>query len=188
MPTTAPWNASPQLFESEGKNRDQVNELQAGDIGCTVKLKNSHTNQTLNPKGSETKIERIHFPTPRIRMAVVPPSKADVEKMAHALHSIQEEDPTLLVEQSMELKQTIVQGQGEMHLEIVRTKPNKISGCISNLSSRASLTAKRSRKRPTTITATKNNRAAPASSPKYTCASSRTTTVCLLRTTSMRKT
>jgi len=116
------------LFESEGKNRNQVNELQAGDIGCTVKLKNSHSNQTLNPKGSETKIERIHFPTPRIRMAVVPPSKADVEKMAHALHSIQEEDPTLLVEQSMELKQTIVQGQGEMHLEIVRTKSEQNFG------------------------------------------------------------
>ncbi len=116
------------LFESEGRNRNQVNELQAGDIGCTVKLKNSHSNQTLNPKGSETKIERIHFPTPRIRMAVVPPSKADVEKMAHALHSIQEEDPTLLVEQSMELKQTIVQGQGEMHLEIVRTKSEQNFG------------------------------------------------------------
>lgn len=116
------------LFECEGKNREQVPELQAGDIGCTVKLKNSHTNQTLNPKGSEIKIERIHFPSPRIRMAVVPPSKAEVEKMANALHSIQEEDPTLLVEQSLELKQTIVQGQGELHLEIVRTKSEQNFG------------------------------------------------------------
>ncbi len=117
-----------QLFESEGKNRDVVQELRAGDIGCTVKLKGSHTNQTLNPKGSELRIERIHFPPPRIRMAVVPPSKAEVEKMAHALHSIQEEDPTLLVEQSMELKQTIVQGQGEMHLDIVRYKAEQNFG------------------------------------------------------------
>ncbi len=117
-----------QLFESEGKNRDLVNELRAGDIGCTVKLKGSHTNQTLNPKGSDVKIERIHFPSPRIRMAVVPPSKADVEKMANALHSIQEEDPTLLVEQSIELRQTIVQGQGEMHLDIVRYKAEQNFG------------------------------------------------------------
>jgi elongation factor G len=117
-----------QLFESEGKNRDQVEELRAGDIGCTVKLKSSHTNQTLNPKGSDLKIDRIHFPPPRIRMAVLPPSKAEVEKMAHALHSIREEDPTLLVEQSVELKQTIIQGQGEMHLEIVRYKAEQNFG------------------------------------------------------------
>ncbi len=117
-----------QLFESEGKNRDGVEELRAGDIGCTVKLKGSHTNQTLNPKGSGVKIERIHFPDPRVRMAVVPPSKADVEKMANALHAIQEEDPTLLVEQNLELKQTIIQGQGEMHLEMVRTKAEQTFG------------------------------------------------------------
>ncbi len=117
-----------QLFESEGKNRDQVDELRAGDIGCTVKLKGSHTNQTLNPKGSDLKIERIHFPSPRIRMAVVPPSKSEVEKMANALHSIREEDPTLLVEQSLELKQTIIEGQGEMHLDIVRYKAEQNFG------------------------------------------------------------
>ncbi|HND89803.1 MAG TPA: elongation factor G, partial [Saprospiraceae bacterium] len=87
-----------------------------------------HTNQTLNPKGSELKIEPIHFPSSRIRMAVVPPSKSDVEKMAHALHSIQEEDPTLHVEQSVELKQTIIQGQGEMHLEVVRVKAEQNFG------------------------------------------------------------
>lgn len=117
-----------QLFESEGKNRDQADELRAGDIGCTVKLKGSHTNQTLNPKGADLKIERIHFPPPRIRMAVVPPSKSEVEKMANALHSIREEDPTLLVEQSVELKQTIIEGQGEMHLDIVRYKAEQNFG------------------------------------------------------------
>ena len=117
-----------QIYECEGKNRDAVNELRAGDIGCTVKLKGSHTNQTLNPKGSNIKIERIHFPPSRIRMAVVPPSKADVEKMANALHSIQEEDPTLHVEQSLELKQTIIQGQGEMHLDTVRIKAEQNFG------------------------------------------------------------
>lgn len=117
-----------QIYECEGKNREAVSELRAGDIGCTVKLKGSHTNQTLNPKGSELKIERIHFPPSRIRMAVLPPSKADVEKMANALHSIQEEDPTLHVEQNMELKQTIIQGQGEMHLDVVRVKAEQNFG------------------------------------------------------------
>lgn len=117
-----------QLYESEGKNRDQVDELRAGDIGCVVKLKNSHSNQTLNPKGSDISIEKIQFPAPRIRMAVVPPSKAEVEKMANALHSIQEEDPTLLMEQSVELKQTIIQGQGEMHLDIVKYKAEQNFG------------------------------------------------------------
>lgn len=117
-----------QLYESEGKNRDAVEQFQAGDIGCVVKLKNTHTNQTLNPKGADVRIERIHFPAPRIRLAVLPPSKAEVEKMANALHSIQEEDPTLLVEQSIELKQTIIQGQGEMHLDIVRYKAEQNFG------------------------------------------------------------
>ena len=117
-----------QLYESEGKNRDAVDQLRAGDIGCTVKLKGSHTNQTLNPKGANVKIERIHFPTPRVRMAVVPPSKSEVEKMANALHSIHEEDPTLIVEQSLELKQTIIQGQGEMHLDMVRHKSEQLFG------------------------------------------------------------
>lgn len=117
-----------QLFESEGKNRDQVDSLMAGDIGCTVKLKNSHTNQTLNPKGSELKIERIHFPSSRIRMAVVPPGKADIEKMAHALHAIREEDPTLILEQSLELKQNIIHGQGEMHLDVIRHKAEQNFG------------------------------------------------------------
>ncbi len=117
-----------QLFESEGKNRQAVPEFRAGDLGCTVKLRNTHTNQTLNPKGSDLTIARIHFPAPRLRMAVVPPSKSEVEKMAHALHSIHEEDPTLFYEQSPELRQTIVSCQGELHLEVVRHKAKYVFG------------------------------------------------------------
>jgi len=117
-----------QLFASEGKNRDSIEQLRAGDIGCTVKLKNTHTNQTLNPKGTDLRIARIPFPPPRLRMAVVPPSKSEVEKMAHALHSIHEEDPTLSYEQSAELKQTIVYAQGEMHLDVVRHKAEEVFG------------------------------------------------------------
>lgn len=111
-----------QIYVTEGKNREQVEEFKAGDIGCTVKLKGSHTNQTLNPKGSDTQIKKIEFPAPRIRVAVHPPSKNDMEKLARALHSIQEEDPTVILEQSLELKQAILHAQGEIHLEIVRQK------------------------------------------------------------------
>jgi elongation factor G len=111
-----------QFFVSEGKNRESVNQLNAGDIGCIVKLKGSHTNQTLNAKGSDVQIKKIDFPSPRIRLAVAPPSKADVEKLANALHAVQEEDPTLHIEQNQELKQTLIEGQGEMHLDIIKHK------------------------------------------------------------------
>lgn len=115
-----------QMYVSEGKNRELVTELRAGDIGVTVKLKNSHTNNTLNVKGSDVKIEPIHFPSPRMRVAVSPPSKNEVEKLARALHTIQEEDPTLIMEQSVELKQMILHAQGQMHLDIVKYRLEKV--------------------------------------------------------------
>ena len=115
-----------QMFVSEGKNREMVSQLMAGDIGVTVKLKNSHTNNTLNVKGSDIKIEPIHFPSPRMRVAVSPPSKNEVEKLARALHTIQEEDPTIIMEQSIELKQMILHAQGQMHLDIVKYRLEKV--------------------------------------------------------------
>lgn len=111
-----------QLYAMNGKNREAVDSIKAGDIGATVKLKNTHTNNTLYPKGQEYNIAPINFPPPRIRTAVSTGNKSDIEKMAHALHSIKEEDPTILVEQSQELKQTILQGQGALHLEMVKWK------------------------------------------------------------------
>jgi elongation factor G len=117
-----------QVFESEGKVRNTIDYLQAGDIGVTLKLKNSHTNNTLNTKGLNTSIEPIHFPTPRIRTSVVPPSKSDMEKLIKALHQIEEEDPTLIVEQSATLKQTIIHGQGQLHLDLIRYRIEKNFG------------------------------------------------------------
>lgn len=117
-----------QVFESEGKVRNTIDYLQAGDIGVTLKLKNSHTNNTLNTKGLSTSIEPIHFPTPRIRTSVVPPSKSDMEKLIKALHQIEEEDPTLIVEQSATLKQTIIHGQGQLHLDLIRYRIEKNFG------------------------------------------------------------
>ena len=117
-----------QVFESEGKVRNTIDYLQAGDIGVTLKLKNSHTNNTLNGKGLTIEIDPIHFPEPRIRTAVVPPYKADMEKLIKALHQIAEEDPTLVVEQSATLKQTIIHGQGQLHLDLIRYRIEKLYG------------------------------------------------------------
>ena len=117
-----------QIFVSNGKNRESVTELKAGDLGVTVKLKESHTNNTLASKGVDSPIEPIHFPEPRIRVAVSPPSKADVEKLAKALHVTHEEDPTVIIEQSSELKQMLLHGQGQLHLDLIKQRMEKLFG------------------------------------------------------------
>jgi len=127
------WNSSTNtserinsLFLALGKNRTPVNELIAGDIGVTVKLKDSHTSNTLSSKGSGIEIEPIQFPNSRIRVAVKPPSKAEMEKLTKALNILSEEDPTLIIEQSAELKQTILHAQGELHLELIKYRIEKV--------------------------------------------------------------
>ena len=117
-----------QLYVMQGKKKEPVDTIYAGDIGTTVKLKNTHTNNTLHPKGKAYAILPIEFPPPRIRTAVLSKSKGDEEKLAVALHKIQEEDPTVIVEHSQELKQLILHGQGEMHLSLVKWKLEKIFG------------------------------------------------------------
>ncbi len=116
------------IYVANGKTRSEIDQLVAGDLGVTVKLKNSHTNNTLNTKGVNRKIEPIHFPEPRHRTAIVPPDKNSLEKVARALSIVHEEDPTLVVEQSVELKQTILHGQGQLHLDIVKTRIEKTFG------------------------------------------------------------
>ncbi len=115
-----------QLFLLNGKQRDAINTMKAGDLGVMVKLKNTRTNDTLCKKGADIKIAPIVFPAPKIRSAVKPPSKKDFEKMGQALNQIQKEDPTLIVEQSQELKQTILHGQGEWHLNIIKYRLEKL--------------------------------------------------------------
>ncbi len=117
-----------QLYIANGKDRSPVDELKAGDIGVTVKLKNTHTNNTLNPKGIDRKIEPMHFPEPRVRVAVQPPGKADMEKLIKALHLIEEEDPTLIIEQSKTLKQTLLHGQGQLHLDLIKHRVENMNG------------------------------------------------------------
>jgi elongation factor G len=109
-----------QLFIMDGKTRNNVDKLTAGDIGATLKLKDTFTNQTLHAKGFDITINPIQYPEPRIRTAVIAKSKNDDEKIGEVLHKIHQEDPTLTVEYSKELRQLIISGQGEMHLMICK--------------------------------------------------------------------
>ena len=116
-----------QLYISNGKNREGVKKLMAGDLGVTTKLKNSHTNQTLSKKGVSREIEKMVFPPHRIRTAFAPPSKNDMEKLMKALNTIAAEDPTLEVELAPHLKQTLLHGQGQLHLDIIKYRIEKVN-------------------------------------------------------------
>lgn len=109
-----------QLFIMDGKTRNSVEKLIAGDIGATLKLKDTNTNQTLHAKGFDVTIAPIEFPQPRIRTAVIAKSKNDDEKIGEVLSKIHQEDPTLSLEFSKELKQLILSAQGEMHLMVCK--------------------------------------------------------------------
>ncbi|MFK7807794.1 MAG: elongation factor G [Saprospiraceae bacterium] len=116
-----------QIFVANGKNRTNADVLKAGDLGVTVKLKDALSNDTLSTKGVDHRITEIPFPASRIRTAVSPPSKNDMEKLMKALHQIHQEDPTLVVEQSKALKQTILHGQGQLHLDLIKNKKEKVN-------------------------------------------------------------
>ncbi|MEK6783730.1 MAG: elongation factor G [Bacteroidota bacterium] len=109
-----------QIFIMDGKTRTSVDRLVAGDIGATLKLKDTFTNQTLHAKGFDLTIKPIEFPEPRIHTAVIALSKQDDEKIGEVLHKIHQEDPTVLVHYSKELRQLIVSGQGELHLLVCK--------------------------------------------------------------------
>ena len=111
-----------QLFVVEGNKRSNVNELVAGDIGATLKLKNTHVNNTLHEKGKNFELLPIQFPQPNMRMAVETTKKGEEEKLSLALHQLREEDPTVIIEYSPELKQTLIHCQGDMHLAVVKWK------------------------------------------------------------------
>ncbi|MBQ5855282.1 MAG: elongation factor G, partial [Alistipes sp.] len=111
-----------QLFAVAGKNRIKVTQLAAGDIGCTVKLKGTRTNDTLAATSAAVTVEPIVFPEPRYRAAVKAKDQANEEKLGKLLLDARFEDPTILVEYSKELKQTIIQGQGEHHLNILKNR------------------------------------------------------------------
>lgn len=111
-----------QLYLVQGHNRMQVHELQAGDIGATIKLRSTHVNNTLHEKGVHIELEPINFPKANVTVAVSAVNKGEEEKLSQALHTLKEEDATVQFEISPELKQTLLHCQGELHLQIIEWK------------------------------------------------------------------
>ncbi len=109
-----------QLFCVCGQIKTPVDELRAGDLGASVKLKDVRTGNTLDEKGCEIAFDFIKYPAPKYSRAIRPVTESDAEKLAGILTRMHEEDPTWQVEQSKELKQTIVSGQGEFHLRTLK--------------------------------------------------------------------
>ena len=109
-----------QLFIMDGNQRHPVNKLVAGDIGATVKMKDTHTNDTLHTKDFDVSFKPMVFPEPKIRTALVADSKNDEEKMSEVIKELHEEDPTLNIQYSKELRQLILTGQGELHLTVTQ--------------------------------------------------------------------
>ncbi|MBR1732771.1 MAG: elongation factor G, partial [Alloprevotella sp.] len=109
-----------QLFVCAGAQREKVEQLSAGDIGCTVKLKDVRTGNTLNAAGCENRFNWIKYPNAKYTRAIKAVSESDTEKMMAALNRMRQEDPTWEVEQSKELRQILVHGQGEFHLRTLK--------------------------------------------------------------------
>ncbi len=108
------------IYAVAGKKKEKVTDLYAGDIGCTVKLRAAKTNVTLSQPGTEIVYENIVFPKSKFRTAIKAKEQKDEEKMGEALNKMSAEDPTIIVEYSKELKQTILKGQGEQHINVIK--------------------------------------------------------------------
>ena len=120
--TTGSHEKINQLFVVEGNKRTPVTELVAGDIGATLKLKNTHTNNTLHEKGKRIELTPIVFPEAKMSIAIANNKRGEEEKLAIALQQLKEEDPTMHVEVSAELGQTLLHCQGDMHLAVIKWK------------------------------------------------------------------
>jgi len=111
-----------QIYVMNGKERKEVGKIEAGDIGAFVKLKNTHTNDSLCDKKSLFQLPPIDFPKPVIGMAIKPLHKGDEERIANGFSKLHEEDPTFIMEVNSDTRQTIIYGQGELHLEVMVSK------------------------------------------------------------------
>lgn len=108
-----------QVYTMLGQKKIPVDKLLAGDIGMVVKLKNSHTNDTLADKGVDCRISPILFPEPVLCSAIVPVTQGDEEKISAGLHHLHEEDPSFTIDHDVEFNQTILKTLGETHLDII---------------------------------------------------------------------
>jgi len=120
------------LYVCSGANRDKVEQLSAGDIGCTVKLKDVRTGNTLNAADNECKFNFVKYPASKFTRAISAANQADTEKMMQALTRMRLEDPTWVVEQSKELRQILVHGQGELHLRTLKWRLENLDKIVVN--------------------------------------------------------
>jgi len=107
------------LYVLNGKERKEISKVAAGDIAAVVKLKDTHTNNTLSSRNFSIVMKKIDFPEPIMRVAIISKNRHDEDKVASGLHALHEEDPTFIVEVDPELNQTVLSGQGETHLQVV---------------------------------------------------------------------
>jgi len=108
-----------QVFQLNGKNRVSVNQLTAGEMGAVVKLKNTHTGNTLAAPGLDVALPPVTYPKPNIHAAMRLKSKGEEDKIAVGLAALHDEDPTFLYHVDSELHQTVMSGQGELHLQVI---------------------------------------------------------------------
>ena len=162
-----------QLFVCAGANRIKVEELVAGDIGCTVKLKDVRTGNTLAGKDCENRFNFVKYPDPKYIRAVKAENEADTEKMVSAIQKMSQEDPTWILEQSKELKQTLVKGQGEFHLRTLKWRME------TSLKSPRFHIVRPSQRLPVQTIVTRSSLVVQVSSARYTSSWSLTTTACL---------
>lgn len=122
-----------QLYQLNGKNRKEISSLSVGDIGAVVKLKDVHVNNTLSGKSLNVLIDPIVFPDALIEHALLPKAKGDEDKISSGLSHLHEEDPTFLFHYNPELGQTIISGQGELHLTIIINRLKEKYGVDVNI-------------------------------------------------------
>ncbi len=119
-----------QILAIAGKNREKVEKLCAGDFGAFIKLKNTNSQNTLNsPKAGDIKVEPTEYPNPKFRTAIKAKNSSDDEKLGALLNDLKKQDPTLILEYSKELKQILLSGQGEQHINSAKwyiEKANKV--------------------------------------------------------------
>ncbi len=108
------------LYLTNGERRSEVNQINTGDIGAAVKLKDTGVNDTLHEKGRNLQLEPIHFPAPIIRTAIRLKRSGDEDRLGNALHQLQREDLSMKIEHSQELRQILIHGQGEEHLAVIK--------------------------------------------------------------------
>jgi len=107
------------LFTLMGKNQTPMDSIQAGDIGCVVKLKDTMTGDSISDEKTPIKLEEIQFPEPAISFSLKPKTRADEDKISNALHKITAEDPTFKVTRDEQTKEMIVSGMGDMHINMM---------------------------------------------------------------------